>query len=389
MKKALRLILSLAVLSGFALPTFGLAATTTALAAPVQAVSPHTYTVLVGAEDMARGVEVNVFFPSELHIHVGDTVVWKANTMEIHTVTFLAGQPLPELIIPAPPNPTGSPLMLNPLAAFPQVPADGMYDGSTYVNSALMSTDPGQVSTFSLTFIKPGTYAYVCIVHGTAMSGSIVVEDPNVVVPSPTDVLAQAMKQIADERNLFPQVLQSARAQEERPTLNPDGSLTFHVLVGFSSGNIDIHKFFPDKLRVAPGDSVEFKLSKEDMAPHTVTFLNGAASPEDFIVVPQPPPAPPLIVLNPQVLFPANPGVPLTNQGIFNSGLMAPGTPNTSFTFPVGHFTGILPFECLLHDEMGMDGNLIVTPRPNMPPGLMPVLGPNGDPLLFMALVQS
>jgi plastocyanin len=336
---------------------------------------------------MDRGVEVNTFFPSELHIHVGDTVTWQANTMEIHTVSFLAGQPLPDLIIPAPPGQI-SPLMLNPLAAFPQVPQGGLYDGSTYVNSAIMSTNPGQVTSFSLTFTKAGAFSYVCIVHGMSMSGTVTVEEPDVVIPSPSDVLGQIKQLITDERALIPGAIQSARAQMQRPTLNQDGSLTFHVMVGFSVGVIDIHQFFPKNIRVAPGDSVEFKLSRENMAPHTVTFLNGAASPDDFIVVPQPN-GPPLLLVNPQVLFPANPGVPLTDQGYFNSGFMVSGSPNTSFTFPVGQFTGVLPFECLLHDEMGMNGNLIVAPRAIKPPSQAPVLGPSGDPLLFMAIVQS
>jgi plastocyanin len=174
----------------------------------------------------------------------------------------------------------------------------------------------------------------------------------------------------------------------ERPTHNLDGSFTFHVLVGFSFGIVDIHQFFPSKIYVAPGDNVEFKLSKSDMAPHTTTFLNGSASPDTFVILPQPN-APPLILVNPKVMFPANAGQPLTDQGYYNSGFMVPGSPNTSFTFPIGQFTGVLPFECLLHDEMGMNGNLVVAPRKVRPHDQTQILGPNGLPLLFMALVHS
>ena len=160
------------------------------------------------------------------------------------------------------------------------------------------------------------------------------------------------------------------------------------MLVGFSFGIVDIHQFFPSRIHVAPGDKVVFSLSKSDMAPHTVTFLNGGPSPDNFIVVDQPN-ALPLILLNPEVLFPAKPGVPLTDQGYFNSGLMVPGSPNTSFAFTIGDVNGVLPFECLLHDQMGMNGTLVVTPRKVRPPHSDgPVLGPNGDPLLFIPLVQ-
>jgi plastocyanin len=55
------------------------------------------------------------YFPATLHIHVGDTVLWKQNTHEIHTVTFLG--PLtkaPDLIVPSDPPTLPGPLMLNP-----------------------------------------------------------------------------------------------------------------------------------------------------------------------------------------------------------------------------------------------------------------------------------
>src|SRR5215470_16884877 len=37
------------------------------------------------------------YFPQNLHVHVGDTVVWANATSEVHGVTFLAGQPLPPI----------------------------------------------------------------------------------------------------------------------------------------------------------------------------------------------------------------------------------------------------------------------------------------------------
>jgi len=139
MKKALTFLLSIVLLAGFAIPYAGVAMAAPARAAQSQGAG-KTYTVRVGWEDMKRGIEVNAFFPSALHIHVGDTVTWKANTMEVHTVTFLAGNPLPDFIVPAPAGQI-SPLMLNPLAAFPTPLPGGLYDGSTYLNSGIISTD--------------------------------------------------------------------------------------------------------------------------------------------------------------------------------------------------------------------------------------------------------
>ena len=50
-------------------------------------------------------------------------------------------------------------------------------------------------------------------------------------------------------------------------------------------------------LAVNPGDTVVFTLSDANMAPHTVTFLNGNMSPDDVLPVPQDN-GPPLLVLN-------------------------------------------------------------------------------------------
>src|SRR5262249_44527712 len=148
---------------------------------------PKTYTVLVGAEDVSVGASVHAFFPDTLRIHVGDTVHWQRNTHEIHTVTFLAGMELPPFIVPAPDG-LPSPLMNNPLIAFPVPPADGRYDGTSFATSGIFGPDPDifqGVESFDLTFTRRGTYNYVCVVHGAAMSGQILVVDHDRDIPSP------------------------------------------------------------------------------------------------------------------------------------------------------------------------------------------------------------
>ena len=145
--------------------------------------SPATYTVLVGYSEPARGVNVDAYFPDHLTVHVGDTVTFQQNVAEIHTVTFLApGQDSPNLEGPAFP-------VIDPQIYYPVVPAGDAYDGTTYANSGIMSTDPSyflpgeQVTSFSLTFTKAGNFQYFCIVHGTMMSGTVYVVDPSVAIP--------------------------------------------------------------------------------------------------------------------------------------------------------------------------------------------------------------
>jgi plastocyanin len=336
----------------------------TGLAMPTAASanSAQTYTVLVGAENVSRASGVMAYFPDTLHIHVGDTVLWQQNTHEIHTVTFLAGTTAPILIVPVPPPPPTlpGPLMLNPLAVNPIPPQGGPYDGSTYANSGIMSTDPGFPTQFSLTFTKAGSFTYECLVHGMMMSGTLVVEDPSVNIPSPADVSAQAQKTINQQLAHANGLLGQAMSQVPPPQHNPDGTTNYTVLIGWSQGQYDLMDFFPGKLVVHPGDTVNFMLSSTNDAPHTVTFLNGAA--DIPFITPIEPPFPPILLINPFVLMPINPGQPLTGNGIYSSGLLAPGSPATSYTLTIGDVSGDIPYQCLLHDTSGMEGLLKVVP---------------------------
>jgi plastocyanin len=320
---------------------------------------PQTYTVVVGAENSSWGITVNAFFPENLRIHVGDTVVWNQNSFEIHTVTFLAGEPLPDLLVPFPLGPAGA-MMLNPMVAFPTPPTPG-YDGSTFANSGVMSLEAGQPRQFSLTFTKAGTYDYVCVVHGVSMSGKIEVVDPSVGVTSPKDVSRRAQKSIKKGLEQGKRVYFEALSTVPHPTRNTDGSTTYHVQMGYNKGQIDLMDFFPRMLTVQQGDTVEWTMSASNMAPHTVTFLNGAPEPSFIVPVPNLAGGPPFLVINPDVALPQNAAGPLTGTGIYNSGLMVPGMP--SYSLKIGDVSGTVPYLCLLHDTSGMVGQLKVVSK--------------------------
>ncbi len=325
--------------------------------------SPQTYTVLVGAEDVSHASSVMAFFPATLHVHVNDTVQWNQITHEIHTVTFLVGADEPPLIVPAPdPFPPGT-LMLNPQVAFPTAPQDGLYDGTTFANSGIMSTDPGNPTQFSLTFTQEGTFEYMCLIHGMMMSGTIIVDPPSTDIPSPARVLAQARLAIKQELAHANALFGEAMAAVPAPQQNPDGTTNYTVLIGWEKGQVDLMDFFPGKLTVHPGDTVQFILSPTNIAaPHTVTFLNGFPDIELIIPVPNPP-GPPFLLINPEVIFPINPGEPLTREKVLSSGLLDPLGPGPkSFTWTIGDISGEIAYECLLHDTSGMEATLKVVP---------------------------
>lgn len=333
--------------------------------------APQTYTVLVGLEQSNKGVDVEAYFPRSVTIHVGDTVHWVQNTYEIHTVTFLDGVQLPPLLLPSAEvpgaDPAISPLMFNPGAVRPSIPSGGVYTGGVgaFANSGLMGLEPGQVREFDLTFASEGTFVYICLVHGLAMSGQVVVVSPEEAIASPNQALAEGRQQMAEALSLVPGVVRDAAAQIVPPATNEDGTLTHTVLLGYgetvvsSFGDLmmDLMQFFPDKLTVRPGDTVTFEISPEDTEPHTATFLNGAEEPPVGLPVGD------FLYVNPEVLFPQGSDV-LTRTGIYSSGLMLPGTPEPTYSLVVGDIKpGLLPFLCLLHDNSGMMGELMVVPR--------------------------
>ena len=326
------------------------------------AAGPQTYTVVVGAEQVAHGIDLEAFFPAALMIHAGDTVHWVANSNEFHTVTFLAGSPAPSLIIPAPRG-AKSPLMANPQVAFPAVPAHGAYNGAAFVNSGLMGFAPGQAREFNLTFTKTGTFTYICLVHGEMMSGTIIVVDAAQTVPTPDQDAAQANNEMNALWSQTPQVIKAANNSIKPAIKNPDGTYTQYISVGYAQGQIDLMSFFPSKLVVHPGDTIVWSPSATDMAPHTVSFLNGAPDINFISVQPQAHGAP-LLLVNPAALFPAQAGQPLTRDGIYHSGFINPAQPGPhTFSLKIGDVSGWIDYECLLHDANGMNGSLFVADK--------------------------
>jgi plastocyanin len=321
---------------------------------------PRTYKVLVGAENVRRGVDLMAYFPHKVTIHVGDSVHWVQNANEIHTVTFLGDvSPVPPLLQPAlsPPAPSG--LMFNPTAVNQSAPSRGLGDHMTYVNSGLMGREQMQVRSFTLKFTAAGTYHYLCLVHGMMMSGTVRVVGAQTHVASPFMVRLRGLHQIAVMMARVPGVFRAAHTQIKPATTNQDGTKTYYVNLGCGRGQIDLMHFFPSKLSVRPGDKVVWRMTAKSDAPHTVTFLNGTTEPS--LVIPDLQQKPPLLFINPAVLAPS-PMSPsdLTGTGYFNSGLMQP-VPGTTYSLNIGDITpGPLPFLCQLHDTSGMRGSLTV-----------------------------
>src|SRR5438067_2944017 len=107
----------------------------------------------VGGQNHDKGHQALAFLPNEIWIHAGDSIVWRFDADDIHTVTFLtADQPRPFFADGCP--------------GFSTNPAT--FDGSTCV------TTPPFVSgqTFTVIFPNAGNFKLVCLVHEN-MTGTI------------------------------------------------------------------------------------------------------------------------------------------------------------------------------------------------------------------------
>lgn len=119
-------------------------------------------------------IQVYDFFPKDLTVKPGDTVIWTSTFF--HQVVFAPGQPAPEFVIPQPTE-AGPPLLIvNPVVAFPAAPA-GEFDGTATFSSGLIGTPAGTLpggTTFAITFSEPGTFEYVCGTHRPlGMTGNV------------------------------------------------------------------------------------------------------------------------------------------------------------------------------------------------------------------------
>ena len=85
----------------------------------------------------------NDFLRGSVRVVPGTTVSWSVGSDEAHTVTFLAGRPRPDWIVPQP-EPSWPP-MINPIIAFPEVPS-GAWDGTSFVHSGELARGQGSPS---------------------------------------------------------------------------------------------------------------------------------------------------------------------------------------------------------------------------------------------------
>jgi plastocyanin len=125
------------------------------------------------------------FQPRQLTVPVGTTVTWLENSpTELHNIAFGPVDYIQNFIdtLDQFPVASGAPNQVDPfLTLGSEPPAPYVYNGSNHGNGFLatpaIDEDPNSPppDRFGVTFTKPGTYHYICMIHGKDMSGDITV----------------------------------------------------------------------------------------------------------------------------------------------------------------------------------------------------------------------
>ena len=211
----------------------------------------QTYVVMAGSSGGNVGVEM--FAPSALQVHQGDTVRWLLGGF--HNIHFEDAN-IP-LLLPLEQD-GKSILQINPVVAMGNVQSGGNYTGGD-ANSGLPLGGPPS-SNFDLKIdAPPGTYHYFCDIHA-GMTGMIEVTDSSVSLASPVDSLSAGFKQLFDAQSAGSQAEQAAKAA---PVAATDTGVT--ITIGARAGQASIIGFFPNYAEIKVGQSVTWAVPADAM----------------------------------------------------------------------------------------------------------------------------
>jgi plastocyanin len=348
--------------------------------------SGRAYDVQVDAKATPFSISADSYFPLALQAHPGDTIRFTAvDRGAPHTVTFgtladgavgasdrlrkerrsrlevpreLISLQLPPLFVPSGVSQSaaqpcfldgGAPPLIQACPKERQAQTD--FTGkSSFYNSGYLAA--GAVFALRLSDdIAPGTYHYLCLLHGIDMSGQIVVVPSNQAVPAPDEVRARGAEQLNRAVGALQKQVDAAGANRDAPIGGLDSAEVpaAHATV-----------FLPSQIEVPVGGSVTWTL----FGPHTISFsapqdavglllhesdgswtLNSrAVDPINSVDVPAPTDSPPV----PRTIDSGTwDGKGFRSSGLINS--VAPGIAMYRITFTQ---PGTYAYKCLVHADM-------------------------------------
>lgn len=307
-----------------------------------------TWQLQVGAEKNDMSYQVLAFLPNEIWIHAGDTITWTFQASESHTVTFLTATQLrPSRLAGCPGVPNGA------------TPDFSVFDGSACVNSGLVSnaSPSSNPPTYSVVFPATGNFKLVCLAH-TNMTATVHVMALTTVLPHNQDYYTDEAKHQQDEL-LSDQLLLAHH--------HHGGSHEVTAGIGQILGNgggtdtVSLMRFFGDTKVIHAGETVEWT-TNEAVTSHTITFGPEPAPANQTApsanVTTDPDGARHAVISSPTDAVHSGTITepPQDRQGLTQSPLGATRF-RVTFTQP-----GVYPYKCVLHDDIGMVGQVIVLP---------------------------
>ena len=299
----------------------------------------------VGAQNGDRSHQAIAFLPNEIWIHSGDSITWAFPANDIHTVTFL------------------TPLQVRPnrfTGCAGGAPPDGrtpdfsVYDGTACVNSGVLTSEDGQ--TYTVVFPVTGNFKLVCLVHPN-MTATIHVMPLS--TPLPHDQAFYDKQASWQRANLLSDAMASAH---DHPGSNHVTAGVGHIMGnGGGTQTASVMRFMDATKVIHVGETVEWTTA-EGVTNHTITF---GAEPNPLNQIP--PSA--NVSLDPDgarhayissISDAVHSGFitqsPQDRTGLAQAPLSATRF-RVTFTQP-----GVYQYRCVLHDELGMVGEIIVLP---------------------------
>jgi plastocyanin len=310
-----------------------------------QAVHADTWQLQVGAQNGNRAHQALAFLPNEIWIHSGDSITWAFPSNEVHTVTFLtSGQMRPNRFTGCagggPPD--------------GRTPDFSVYDGTACVNSGILTSEDGK--TYTVVFPVGGNFKLVCLAHPNMTATIHVLAS---LTPLPHDQAFYDQQAVLQRANLLSDAMASAH---NHPDSNDITAGVGHIMGnGGGTQTVSVMRFMDATKVIHVGETVEWTTA-EAVTNHTITFGPEPAPPNQI---------PPSANVTTDADG-ARHAIISSPSDTVHSGFISespqdriglPQAPLSATRFRVT-FTqpGVYRYICVLHDELGMVGEIVVLP---------------------------